>query len=103
MPCYQVNTLSVDFVAGDLELLRKAAAVLGLTVEHRGAWRQLLKGGIPIAVLNGQKARCAAEQVATVNKLRVEYSRQIVGQAALKLGWQKVAKSDNQLILRKGV
>jgi hypothetical protein len=41
--------------------------------------------------------------VATINKLRVEYSRQIVGQAALKLGWQKVVKSENKLLLRKGV
>jgi len=38
-----------------------------------------------------------------VNKLRVQYSREIVGHAALKLGWQKVVKSENKLLLRKGV
>ena len=53
--------------------------------------------------------RCAATRpsvgqtnVATLNKLRVQYSREIVGHAALKLGWQKVVKSDNKLLLRKG-
>ena len=103
MPCYQVNTVSVNFQAGDLALLRKAASVLGLTVEDRGTWRQLCRGGVPIAVLESDKARCATAEVATINKLRVEYSRQIVGQAALKLGWQKVVKSENKLLLRKGV
>ena len=30
MPCYSVNTISLDFQAGNLALLQKAAAVLGL-------------------------------------------------------------------------
>ena len=103
MPCYQVNTVSVDLQAGNLELLRKTASALGLTVEDRGAWRQLCRGGVPIAVLESDKARCATAEVATINKLRVEYSRAIVNQAALKMGWQKVVKSENKLLLRKGV
>ena len=32
MPCYSVNTVSLDFQAGDLSLLQKAASVLGLEV-----------------------------------------------------------------------
>ena len=32
MPCYQVNTVSLDFQAGDLALLQKAAKALGLTI-----------------------------------------------------------------------
>ena len=35
MPCYSVNTVSLDFQAGDLALLQKAAAVLGLEVRVR--------------------------------------------------------------------
>ena len=49
------------------------------------------------------RAICRAEHVATVNKLRVQYSRAIVGHAALKLGWQKSMKTENKLLLRKGV
>ena len=94
--------MSVDFQAGDLAALQKAAAVLGLTVVDKGAWRQLCRDGVPIAVLQKDKVSCA-ELVPTVNKLRVEYSRAIVNQAALKMGWQKVVKTENKLLLRKGV
>jgi hypothetical protein len=32
MPCYQVNTVSLDVQAGNLDLLQKATAALGLEV-----------------------------------------------------------------------
>ena len=32
MPCYQVNTVSLDFQAGEVTLLEKAAKALGLTI-----------------------------------------------------------------------
>jgi len=35
---------------------------------------------------SGNKATCSQANVATVNKLRVQYSREIAGHAALKLG-----------------
>ena len=104
MPCYSVNTVSLDFQAGDLTLLKKAAAVLGLEVRALGDRREIVdRSGNPIATLAQGKATCSEANVATVNKLRVQYSREIVGHAALKLGWQKVAKTENKLILRKGV
>ena len=105
MPCYQVNTVSVDFQAGDLALLEKAAIALGLVVTDGGALGREVRdrsGGI-IATLRDNKAICRPDQVVTINKLRVQYSREIVGHAALKLGWQKVVKSENKLLLRKGV
>jgi hypothetical protein len=104
MPCYSVNTVSLDFQAGDLTLLQKAAASLGLTVRALGDRREIVdRNGNLVATLTQGKATCSNANVATVNKLRVQYSREIVGHAALKLGWQKVAKTENKLILRKGV
>ena len=104
MPCYQVNTVSLDFQAGDQALLQKAASALGLEVRAIGDRRELLtRSGRLVATLVKDKATCREAEVATVNKLRVQYSREIVGHAALKLGWQKVVKSDNKLLLRKGV
>ena len=104
MPCYQVNTVSLDFQAGDLSLLQKAAAVLGLEVRAAGAGRQIVdRSGALVATLAQGKATCSQANVATLNKLRVQYSREIVGHAALKLGWQKVVKTENKLLLRKGV
>jgi hypothetical protein len=104
MPCYQVNTVSLDFQAGDLALLQKAAAALGLVVADSSLGREVRdRSGAILATLRDNKAICRPEQVATLNKLRVQYSREIVGHAALKLGWQKVVKSENKLLLRKGI
>jgi hypothetical protein len=102
MPCYQTNVVSLDFQAGDLALLQKAAAVLGLTVNDRGDRREVMKQGVLVATLRGGKATCSEANVPLVNKLRVQYSREIVGHAALKLGWQKTAKTENKFLLRKG-
>src|SRR6185369_5437044 len=103
MPCYSVNTVSLDFQAGDLPLLQKAAAALGLYVNDRMDRVEVMHEGVLIATLIKGTATCTQANVALVNKLRVQYSREIVGHAALKLGWQKVAKTDNKLILRKGM
>ena len=105
MPCYQVNTVSLDFQAADLALLQKAADVLSLVVRDCGSLGREVRdraGGI-IATLRDNKAICRPEQVATLNMLRVQYSREIVNHACLKMGWQKVVKSENKLLLRKGV
>ena len=104
MPCYQVNTVSLDFQAGDLALLQKAAKGLGLTILDLASMGRQVRGrrGEPIATLRDNKAICRPEHVGALNKLRVQYSREIVGHAALKLGWQKVVKSENKLLLRKG-
>jgi hypothetical protein len=104
MPCYQVNTVSLDFQAGDLALLQKAIVVLGLEVRVQAGRREIVhRNGDLVATLAQGKATCSAANVALVNKLRVQYSREIVGHAALKLGWQKVVKTENKLLLRKGV
>lgn len=101
MPCYQVNQVSLDFEAGDQAILKKAAAALGLEViAGKAVWR---KGGELIATLSGGKATCEEQYVPLVNKLRVQYSKEIVSHACLKLGWQKVVKSDNKIQLKKGL
>jgi len=104
MPCYQTNVVSLDFQAGDLGLLKKAAAVIGLEIRVHADRREVVdRAGNLIATLVGGKATCSQSNVAVVNKLRVQYSREIVGHAALKLGWQKTAKTENKFLLRKGV
>ena len=50
-----------------------------------------------VATLVGGKATCSQANVAVVNKLRVQYSREIVGHAVLKVGWQKIAKTGKRL------
>ena len=76
MPCYSVNIVSLDFQAGDLGLLQKAAAALGLAVSVRADRRELVdRAGDLIATLVQGKATCSQANVAIVNKLRVQYSR----------------------------
>ena len=104
MPCYQVNTVKVDFQAGDLALLQKAANVLGLVVTDEGSLGRVVRDRSgTIATLRDNIAVCRPDHVGTLNKLRVQYSREIVNHACLKMGWQKVVKSENKLLLRKGV
>src|SRR5687767_13178188 len=99
MPCYSVNTVSLDFQAGDLALLQKAAIVLGLEVRVLGDRRAIIaRNGDLVATLVQGKATCSQANVAIVNKLRVQYSREIVGHAALRLGWQKLVKTENKLL-----
>src|SRR5262245_13759682 len=103
LPCYSVNTVSLDFQAGDLTLLKKAAASLGLELRALGDRRELVdRSGNLIATLEKNKATCSPVNVATVNKLRVQYSKEIVNHVALKLGWQKSVKTENKFVLRKG-
>ena len=103
MPCYSVNTVSLDFQAGDLALLKKAAVSLGLEIRVLGLRRDLLdRNSSLVATLEKGRAICSQAGVATVNKLRVQYSKGIVGHAALKLGWQKSIKTENKFVLRKG-
>jgi hypothetical protein len=105
MPCYQVNTVSVDFQAGDLTLLRKAAEALGLVIKDCGSLGREVRdrAGNVVATLRDGKAVCRQENVANVNQLRFQYSRTIVNHAALNLGWQKTVKAENKFVLRKGV
>ena len=57
----------------------------------------------PPRLVAWRRARRRALREALVNKRRVQYSREIVGHAALKLGWQRVVKTENKRLLRKGV
>jgi hypothetical protein len=103
MPCYSVNTVSLDFQAGDLGLLQKAAAILGLQARAVSDRREVVdRSGNLVATLQKGEATCSPANVPTVNKLRVQYSREIVGHATLKLGWQKSMKTENKFLLRKG-
>ena len=56
-----------------------------------------------VATLVKDKATCSPANVGVVNRLRVQYSREIVNHASLKLGWQKSMKTENKFLLRKGV
>lgn len=100
MPCYQTNLISVDFTAADKSLLKKAAAAVGLLELSAGVYQTMDGSTI---TLTGNKAVCSNADLPLVNKLRVQYSKETISQAALKLGWQKVATGENKFVVKKGV
>jgi hypothetical protein len=65
MPCYQVNTVSVDFQAGDLALLQKAAASLSLVVVDDGSGRVIRDRNGTVATLRNNVAVCRLTTIPT--------------------------------------
>jgi len=74
MPCWEVNTMSVKIEAANKELLEKAAKAMGLYIYNYGKERAygpiLIQGDMPL-----------------LNRLKVEYSRQVVEKVAKAKGW----------------
>ena len=103
IPCYSIRTYSVAFDASDFELLAKAATAIGgqyvqldiksktLTFWHDGAR----------ATISGGQAR-VAEGATTVDKLRVEYSKTVLREAArrFRIDLKPDAKNENQMTLK---
>ena len=95
MPCYQVNTMSVQFSAKHLDVLKRAVDALG--------WGMATYGGSVVTVFcdnysmtidmaKGQ-ATIPAEAQSALNQLKVAYSQQALKKAAKAKGWAYNATS----------
>lgn len=100
MPCYQVNTVSLNFRASNKGLIAKAAHKLGL--EFMSGTTLKTKHGTYIYI-DGENARCEQQDAEIVNKLRIGYATEVINHSAQKLGWQKVSQTPMKLTLKKGV
>lgn len=98
MPCYTINTVSLDLRAANKGLLYKAAQALGLKMEENVIWT---KEGRRITLQDG-KAVCDERDAKIVNDLRVAYAKQVVGAVTSKLGWQAINKGNNVYQIQKG-
>lgn len=91
MPCYTVQTVSVEFTMKHKDRVFDAARQLGLNVRHRAGSNLAFVGEVQIDFFR-QKAHydesdtTAAEQV---NLLRKQYSINAIKDAATKAGWNK--------------
>lgn len=100
MPCYQVNTVSVEFQARHFGTLQKAVAALGGTLQRSGERATVVIGPSTITINNG----IATGRERLVNNLRVAYARQITIQAtewAKQKGWH-AQQTGSKLTLSKG-
>ena len=104
MPCYSVNTVSLDFQAGDLSLLQKAAAVLGLEIRVYGERREVVdRAGNLVATLEKGKATCTQAKVGDRQQAARAVQPGDCWPRRPQLGWQKTMKTENKFLLRKGV
>lgn len=107
MPCYQMNTLSLEFNAANLDYLQLALRELNILYEIVGEAegiriKQCYSDDIYIDLKN-QRVECTRNQLGQINELKVEYSRQVIAEVAKRKRWvvQAHQKTKNKLKLRR--
>jgi hypothetical protein len=93
MPCYSVQTMSVEFVASNRDLLKKALQTLGWRFDEDGDRIELPVQSITLDLLN-RKAEVPAYAQGFLNQLKRTYSLMAVTLAAQSKGWQMRQGSD---------
>ena len=97
MPCWQVQTVSVEFKAANAELLAKAAKALGYFVQQAAGVMTLSTSRTSFGInLMTSTALIQQDQQGELNALKQEYSRQAIKLAAKLGGWQVQFKNANQ-------
>ncbi|MFH0901556.1 MAG: hypothetical protein V2A73_13090 [Pseudomonadota bacterium] len=90
MPCWEVRTMSVEFKAKHHKLLKQAIEALGWTYESTAEGLKV-KGsswGTFTVDLASQKAEINSSQQSMLNRLKQQYSKEVLKQAAKLRGWQ---------------
>lgn len=103
MPCYTVQTMSVEFKAEHLDLLGKAITALGWKVSatSNNWWSVQPTGATPFTIdFKAQKAVIVSSQQAKLNELKRAYSMEALKRVAVKNRWQisKTKATKGQLI-----
>ena len=87
MPCYEVNTMSVEFKADHVDLLEQALDVLGWVRDWNVAKTFCrASNGIELDLRTG-KAEIRDGQGGLLNELKRAYSQQVIKKVAQKNHW----------------
>ena len=100
MPCYQINLVTVEFKVKHINLLEAAAKALGWSWSQGSGSKVVVAGTVRINMEQGT-ARVDSYNSNSVNRLKVEYSRQAVLLAAKKQKWFVKQQSTQKLELRR--
>jgi hypothetical protein len=100
LPCYQVNTISVELKAADRDLLEQAIKSLGLSYVRSGSSLRVYTAAGVIAI-TADAATATEQDLPTVNRIRQQYSREVVNSAARKFRWAPSWKNENRVTLRR--
>jgi hypothetical protein len=106
MPCYQVQTVSVEFKIAHADLLVKATTALGWAVVGTQATRMVIcpkdsYSTMTIDLATGKAIIELADQ-SRLNELKRAYSQQAIKLAANLNGWAVQSKTMNKGLLLKG-
>jgi len=99
LPCWEISLTTVEFQVKNIELLEKAINAL--------KWRYAINNnkvttnmGITIN-LKDQTVTCSDRQQDVVNRLKQQYSHEVIEQAAKKKRWVLSRKEENKYIARR--
>jgi len=89
MPCYEVNTMSLEIEAADFGLLKKAAAKIGSVNDYGNVFTVYTQSGWFTVESNRVTfdEYLKSRVIPDINKMKREYSRAVIGQAAKAQGW----------------
>jgi len=99
MPCWEINTMSVDINATNRDLLETAIKSLGLAYERAG--NDFYVAGFSIT--GNQAVIQAGRQQDTLNAIKRQYSKETIKKVAKAKGWTGAWKvqNDKQVIKLK--
>ena len=100
MPCYQVNTISVELKAADRDLLEQALRTLGLSF-HRTRDLVRVYAASGVIEITGDTASTTAQSLPTLNRIRQQYSREVIKAASTKYRWAASWKTPDRVTLRR--
>ena len=98
MPCYEVRTLSVEFKAKHVDVLKEALDNLGWRYSIFG--EDVVTRGMTIQ-LGEQKAVITDFQQSQLNQLKRAYSSAALDRVAKKNRWARRAKTESKGVLRR--
>jgi hypothetical protein len=102
MPCWEVNTMSVQFSAKHIDVLKRAVDALGWAMSQYGSVVSVFTDSYILRIdTNTGTATINTEAQSDLNKLKVAYSQQALKKAAKAKGWQHNATSQKQGYLYK--
>lgn len=99
MPCWEVNTVSLDFNAKNLELMIQTLQEMGITVHSKNT--NYINTSIGTFDLRSGKVDVERRYRRTVNDFRVNYSKNVVKAVAKKKKWVLKQRSQKVFVAKK--
>lgn len=99
MPCWEVNTVSLEFNAKNLEMMVKTLQEMGITVYDQNANR--VRTSIGTFDLRSGRVEVERQHRKTVNDFRVNYSKNVVKAVAKKKKWVLKQRAPKVFVAKK--